>query len=142
VSFPDVEQVRIDLPATYKSLSILGVCIAEMLARIEGPAVQEKIVYSLQLAAHEVCANIVEHAYGERSGSRIGITLTVMYEPRQFVIDLHDHGSAFDIDSIAEPNLEEAHDHGYGMFLVRSLVDHVTYTPLPASNHWRLTKQL
>jgi serine/threonine-protein kinase RsbW len=142
MSLHDAEQIRIDLPAAYKSLSLVSTGIAEILAQAEGLSIDEKVVYGIQLAAHEVCANIVEHAYADRPDARIVIILTLAAEPRQIIIDLHDRGSAFDLESVPEPNLDEAHEHGYGMFLVRNLVDQVMYAPLASGNHWRLVKQL
>jgi serine/threonine-protein kinase RsbW len=58
------------------------------------------------------------------------------------IIDLHDSGYSFDLASVPEPNLDEAHDHGYGLFLMRSLMDEVRYVPQPEGNQWSLVKHL
>ena len=62
--------------------------------------------------------------------------------PRRLVIDLRDNGSSFDFAEAPKPNLNEAQIHGYGLFLVKELMDEVTYEPGPTENHWRLIKHL
>ena len=142
MSVQSSEVIRLDLPATHKHLNILGACISELLARVENIHEREAIVYNLQLAAHEACANIIDHAYAGETEHRIMIILTLTVRPRRLIIELHDTGCSFDIDSVPEPNLNEAHDHGYGLFLMRSLMDEVTYTSRSEGNYWSLVKHL
>jgi serine/threonine-protein kinase RsbW len=142
VSVQPSEVIRLDLPATHKHLNILGACISEFLARVENVDDREAIAYNLQLAAHEACANIIDHAYAGKTEHRILIKLSLIVRPRRLTIELHDTGCSFDIASIPEPNLNEAHDHGYGLFLMRSLMDEVTYTSQPEGNYWVLVKHL
>ena len=136
------EVIRLDLPANHKHLNILGACISEFLVRVEHVDEREAVIYNLQLAAHEACANIIDHAYAGDLERRILVTLTLGGRPRRLVIELHDTGYSFDLAAVPEPNLEEAHDHGYGLFLMRSLMDEVTYTSRPEGNHWALVKHL
>jgi serine/threonine-protein kinase RsbW len=142
VSVQPSEVIRLDLPATHKHLNILGACISEFLSRIEDIDEREAICYNLQLAAHEACANIIDHAYAGEAEHRILIKLSLIVRPRRLIIELHDTGCSFDIASVPEPNLNEAHDHGYGLFLMRSLMDEVTYTSQPEGNYWLLVKHL
>ena len=136
------EIIRLDLPASHKYLNILGACIAELLARVEHVDEREATIYNVQLAAHEACANVIDHAYEGDLDRRILVTLTLGDRPRRLLIELHDNGYSFDLATVPEPNLEEAHDHGYGLFLMRSLMDEVTYTSRPEGNHWVLVKHL
>ena len=142
MSIQPIEVVRLDLPASHKHLNILGACISELLVRVEHVDDREAIMYNMQLAAHEACANIIDHAYAGDSGRRILITLTLAGCPRRLIIELHDTGFSFDLAAVPEPNLDEAHDHGYGLFLMRSLMDEMTYTSRPEGNHWALVKHL
>ena len=142
MSIQPFEVIRLDLPANHKHLNILGACISELLVRVEHVHEREAIIYNLQLAAHEACANIIDHAYAGDIDRRILVTLTLVGRPRRLIIDLHDTGCSFDLAMVPEPNLDEAHDHGYGLFLMRSLMDEVTYTSQPEGNHWALVKHL
>ena len=142
MSIQPIEVVRLDLPAGHKHLNILGACISELLVRVEHVDDREAIMYNMQLAAHEACANIIDHAYAGDSERRVLITLTLAGCPRRLIIELHDTGFSFDLAAVPEPNLDEAHDHGYGLFLMRSLMDEMTYTSRPEGNHWALVKHL
>ena len=142
MSIQPSEVIRLDLPANHKYLNILGACISELLARVEHVDEREAIIYNLQLAAHEACANIIDHAYAGDQDRRILITLTLAGHPRRLIIELHDNGYSFDLATVPEPNLDEAHDHGYGLFLIRRLMDEVTYMSRPEGNHWALVKHL
>lgn len=137
------ELVRLELPARYSYLHLLSDCIADMLRLVDGLSDEETLVYNVQLAAHEVCTNIVNHAYGNAEGGRIEMVLTLYFgQPPCLAIDLYDAGKPFDTDTYTPPNLDEVRVHGYGLFLIRHLMDSVTYTPAPGRNHWRLTKNL
>lgn len=136
------EVVKLDLPASYKYLNVLSSCIAEVLAHVEHVEDRDAMVYNLQLAAHEVCTNIVGHAYLNSGDGRIQIELTLAEQPRRLVIDVQDHGRSFDPSRVPQPTLDEPQIHGYGLFIIQSLMDDVTYTPQEHGNHWRLVKYL
>ncbi|ACL24953.1 MULTISPECIES: ATP-binding protein [Chloroflexus] len=142
MSLQHSEVIRLDLPARYAYLRLLSETIAEMLRQIG--AHNETLIYNVQLAAHEVCTNIVSHAYRHwRDGEgRIRITLTLHPQPPRLEIDLHDTGETFEPESVPQPNLNEAQIHGYGLFLIRHLMDRVSYTSRPDGNHWHLMKHL
>ena len=137
-----IDTIHLDLPARLKYLNVLGGCIAEMLARAEELAEPDETIYNMQLAVHEVCTNIVEHAYNEDHSKRIKITLTLSQNLRQFVVDLFDTGSSFDPSEVSIPNLDEPQVDGYGLYLVRQLMDTVTYHSQPGNNRWQLVKKL
>jgi serine/threonine-protein kinase RsbW len=137
------ELIRLELPARYAYLHLLSDCIADMLQLVGGSSDDETLLYNVQLAAHEVCTNIVHHAYDDAEGGRIEILLSLHFsQPPCLSIDLYDEGRPFDKDAYMPPQLETAQVHGYGIFLIRSLMDTVMYTPTPGRNHWRLTKKL
>lgn len=136
------ELVRLDLPARYTYLHLLSDCIADMLHLVEGVSDFETLCYNVQLAAHEISTNVIKHAYAAAEG-RLEIILQLQWAtPPTITIDLYDSGRPFDPDSYNAPNLEEVQVHGYGLFLVRHLMDTVIYTPREGRNHWRLTKNV
>lgn len=142
MSLQHSEVIRLDLPARHAYLHLLSDTIAEIL-RQTGTA-DEALVYNVQLAAHEVCTNIVSHAYRNRRDGegRIAITLALHPQPLRLEIELQDTGESFDPELVPQPNLSEAQIHGYGLFLIRHLMDRVSYTTRPDGNHWHLVKRL
>lgn len=142
MSVQQSETIKLDLPASHKHLKILSACIEALMIDVEGIADRELVIYNAQLAAHEACTNIVDHAYPDQPEGRIAITLTLDHHQRQLIVDLRDTGEGFDPSSTTMPDLDQAHEHGYGLFLIHSLMDEVTYTTAPGENHWRLVKEL
>ncbi len=136
------DTVRLELPASYKYLNVLAACVAEMLAHVEGTDEAGLLASKVQLAVQEVCTNIVKHAYAGRPGGRISGTLTLAAAPRRLVVELLDTGGPFDLASVRAPDLSEGHEGGYGLFLVRALMDEVTYARDDGRNRWRLVKQV
>jgi serine/threonine-protein kinase RsbW len=140
VSSPPV-LVRLEIPAEHRYLNVVGACAIALLDRVPNLEEAKIVSYNIELALHEACANIVDHAYAGWSG-RIVIEFHYTAAPQQLAIDLYDTGAAFDPSAVPPPNLDDAQIHGYGLFLVRSLMDEVRYEALPDGNHWRLVKQL
>ena len=112
-----------------------------MLGDVAGLQQRDQVIYNVELAAYEACTNIVEHAYRKSSGY-IEAAVALTEAPACIVVDLFDTGSSFNIQEIPEPNLEEPQVRGYGLFLVRELMDEVTYKKEAGRNHWRLVKEL
>jgi serine/threonine-protein kinase RsbW len=137
------ELVRLDLPARYIYLHLLSDCIGDMLRLVEPVSDFETLCYNIQLAAHEVCTNIIGHAYENDESGRIEITLRLDFDtmPR-LTIELGDTGRPFEPEGYTAPNLDEVRVHGYGLFLIKHLMDSVTYTPKAGRNYWLLTKNL
>jgi len=134
-------RVRLEIPAEHSHLGMLADCIRAMLERVPDIPDLDTTIYNIQLAAHECCANMVDHAYSGHNGLIVA-TLALEDRPRQFVVELQDSGNAFNLADSVEPNLEEPQIHGYGLFLMRELMDEVSYTPMPGNNRWRLVKRL
>ena len=138
----DQTVIRLDLPAEHKHLNVIGACLNAILERIDQVSDKDMLAYNLELALHETCTNIVEHAYSEQEG-RIRVAMSVVCNPhRQLVVDLHDTGSSFNPTEAEDPDLDGAQVHGYGLFLMRQLLDEVVYRSSEASNHWRLVKNI
>jgi serine/threonine-protein kinase RsbW len=136
------DSVQIDLPATTKYLHLLGPCVSQMLVRVDGLSDIAALAYNIQLAVHEACTNIVLHAYRGTSAQRIQVTFSLETAPKQLVMELRDTGASFAIDEVPDPDLALGQVHGYGLFLMRSLLDEISYHPLAGTNHWRLVKRL
>jgi serine/threonine-protein kinase RsbW len=136
------EVFRLELPAQTRYFNILSGCIAEILQHVEALPEREHTIYNVQLAVHEGCANIVDHAYRHEENGRILVEMSLVWNPPQFVVDLYDVGAAFNPESVPEPSFDAPQVRGYGLYLMRQIMDEVSYYPLPGQNRWRLVKNL
>ena len=129
--------IRLEFAATHQAVRTLSEAIEALLA---GTGVAADESYNVQLAAHEVCTNQVDHAYQGQDGGSIHATLTLKKRPRCLVVQLEDEGQPFDPASAAAPNLDEPQEGGYGLFLAGALMDEVHYERRGETNCWRLVK--
>lgn len=134
------DQIHLDIPARSVYLHIAGTCVGALLER-DLPSKDEVIIHNVSLAVHEACVNIIEHACSDVKG-RISLVFTLFDDPHRFVVDIYDNGSRFTLPDIQQPNLGELQVNGYGLFLINSLMDKVTYDSGLNQNHWHLEKLL
>ncbi|MEZ4714222.1 MAG: ATP-binding protein [Caldilineaceae bacterium] len=135
------DTIHIELPAKYENLALIRALIATILEKVCDVTDLSDLVYNMQLATHEVCLNIIQHAYGHENG-RLQIDVDLKADRRAIEINIYDAGQPFDMAAVAEPNLEEPQSRGYGLFIAKQLLDALEYHSSPGSNHWRLYKQL
>ncbi len=132
---------RLDIPATFKYLNVVSSSITAVLEQTSNLSERDTLIYNIILAVHEICTNIVEHAY-EGKGGRINIEICLNEQPDHLSVNLYDTGNKFDFDSRDKPDMTEALVRGYGLFLVNELMDEVSYYPGPDQNHWYLRKEI
>ena len=136
------DYITLDLPADLKYLSLLGACVTEFLGRAEGVEEAESVSYNVQLAINELFTNIVVHAYTRDVSQRVVVRLEVHAEPLKLRFLTEDTGRAFDPEGVAKPELDVPQEHGYGLFLVKQLMDVVKYEAGSDKNRWTLEKIL
>jgi serine/threonine-protein kinase RsbW len=135
------ETIQLNVPADHKYMSTIGACLEQILDRGMGIPAGGNLSYNLQLAVHEICTNIVDHAYRAQTG-HIHIVFTLRPSPPALVVEIHDNGVSFDLSQVRAPALGEAQERGFGLFLVRQIMDEVSYDTEPNHNRWRLMKNL
>ncbi len=137
------QTIRLDLPASLQYLNVLGACLEAVLAHVQHPQGPENVSYNVQLATHEICVNIVLHAYAHKPAQeRIEAVIILNPQNNCLTINLFDNGQPFDENNIQEPSLEKEQVHGYGLFLARNLMDSVDYQRQEGRNCWSLKKYL
>ncbi len=101
-------------------------------------------IAELKLAVDEACTNVINHAYlGDDKGT---IELRISADSNRFTIIIRDQGRMFDKDQYHEPDLlsslQKRRGGGYGVFIMRHLMDDITYSRSGAFNEVHLTKIL
>ena len=124
-----------------ENLSIIGDFFTEVMTQI---GAEEGDIFKVQLAVDEACTNIFEHAYSGKGGI---VAISCELQDNDFVITLRDSGIPFDPSSVPPPDLEADLDErsigGLGIFLMRKLMDDVSYNCDPEKgNELTLRKRL
>jgi serine/threonine-protein kinase RsbW len=81
--------------------------------------------HDLSVAFSEACANVHRHAYGGRRDGRVDLRVAI-YDDRVVVTVDHD-GEPFDPAGYVPPDLRKPSESGYGLYLIASLVDQVSF---------------
>ncbi len=99
-------------------------------------------VEQFKIAVDEACTNIIEHAYKGNEDHHIDITIII--DTDRFTVRIRDEGESFDPTSYKEPNLMELAKKrragGFGVHIMRRLMDRVEYRTRGNVNEVRLTK--
>jgi len=123
---------RLTVPGRFEYLAQIAEFVTDA-AREAG--LSDDDVFHVEMAVDEACSNVIEHAYAEFVGD-IELTCAVP-EPGRLDIVIHDHGQAFDPDSIPEPNvndganLDAMQEGGLGLYFMRKLMDEVRFQFAP-----------
>jgi serine/threonine-protein kinase RsbW len=95
----------------------------------------DAVLSRLELAVHEVCMNVVDHA-GLPAGSSLDLRGSV--DADRIRVEIHDDGRTFDPGGVREPIPGVPQVRGYGLMIVRQLVDSVDYFREGGHNSWVL----
>lgn len=107
--------------------------------------VDEEIVKTLNLAAEEWVANVINYAYPK--GTRGHVEMTAEIADGLLTLTVKDHGIPFDPTKHQEADVEADLDDrpigGLGIYLVKNIMDTMTYQRTPDGyNVVTLTKQI
>jgi serine/threonine-protein kinase RsbW len=133
--------ISLDIPAVAQYLHIVGSTLTGMLTQEARPAEPDTLAYNIQIAVMEICKNIVQHAYPQKQGHE-RIHVTFQLQPGQLAIELFDTGISFDPSQVQEPDIEAGRLQGYGLYIVKHLMNEVTYCRHLNGNYWYLVKNL
>jgi serine/threonine-protein kinase RsbW len=139
--------IHLEVPAEIACLGIITACLNELILAQPGLVEPELVSHNLQLAVHETCINVIEHAYADQLGGRLALTMIIEPQPdapgSRLIVEIDDTSvSSFDPAAVAVLDLDEPQEGGYGLFLVQQLMDEVVYETRPDGHRWRLVKNL
>jgi serine/threonine-protein kinase RsbW len=89
-------------------------------------------IEDLKTAVAEACLNAIEHGNKLDTSTKVGITLTI--EESRLQVSVKDQGKG--IEEAPTPSIENKiqgkdKPRGWGIFLIKSLVNEVTFEPSP-----------
>ncbi|HTY78396.1 MAG TPA: ATP-binding protein [Candidatus Bathyarchaeia archaeon] len=92
---------------------------------LTGHGVPKQDQSNLLLAVGELCANSIQHAYEGKGGQPIKVS--VRSSDDSLVIEVEDFGKPFNSEGYEAPNLEAMPESGYGIFLVKTIADSLSF---------------
>lgn len=138
----DAKGNTLKLKAVLENVPVAIDCVSRL---AESAGFERGDLYEIQLAVDEACANVVQHAYeGAEPGD---MEISCRLEDQTLTIRVRDWGWGFDPEAVKVPDveapLEERTLGGLGLFIVRSVMDRVTFTFDPErGNELTMSKRL
>ena len=133
---------NIKVTAILENLPVVTQFIEEQLEPFGCPM---KAMMQIDTAADEIYSNISYYAYPEGEAGDVVISVDVSDSGNETVIMFEDNGIAFNPLEKGEPDTslsaEERATGGLGIFLVRKLMDDVTYERVNDRNILKLRKK-
>lgn len=134
-------EVDIKVPNQTRYLSLIGKIgedIAKELDRYDGD--KEMLAYHINLVLTEAMANAIKYANPGEPDAMVHVCINISEE--EIFIKVFDNGQGFDINTIPVPDFEQLEDRGRGIFIIKSLMDYVTYRKLSDGNVLEMSKRL
>jgi serine/threonine-protein kinase RsbW len=122
-------KIELHIPSVMGYEKIAMECAASMAKKM---GFTEDRIQDLKTAVAEACLNAIEHGNKMDTSTKVGITLTA--EESRLQVSVKDEGKG--IDQVPTPSIEskikgEDKPRGWGIFLIKSLVNEVTFEPRP-----------
>jgi serine/threonine-protein kinase RsbW len=137
------EKIEVDIRVPNKTrylrlIGRIGENMARALEKYKGD--REELAYHINLVLTESIANAMLHGNEEDPEKEVHISISI--HCKSLNIKVFDQGEGFDIDTLSVPNVEALDEHGRGIFIIRSLMDKVSYRRLDGGNVLEMVKFL
>lgn len=94
---------------------------------LEAGGITPEIIHRFTLAASEAVTNCIVHGYKPDRQGRVDLTMEI--DDTSVRLTVRDFGSGLQMDDYDSPDTEKASEGGYGIYLIRSLMDDVRLIP-------------
>jgi anti-sigma regulatory factor (Ser/Thr protein kinase) len=101
--------------------------------------VDPSLAMACELAVMEACANVVEHAYGNRGGS---LRVVLRLGPASFSVAVCDEGAPFDGATVGSERPEISSEGGRGIALLHTCMDRLEWRRVDGENRLLMTRSL
>lgn len=134
-------EVNIKVPNQTRYLGLIGKIgedIARTLRRYKGD--REELAYHINLVLTEAMANAIRHANDGDPDKEVHVAIVI--HDMNLNIKVFDQGQGFDICSLPKPDFDNLDEHGRGIYIIRTLMDKVSYKKISGGHVLEMVKSL
>ncbi len=119
----------------------LATDIAHWICRqVYKPPLQDDLAFAVELCVSEACTNAMKHAVTTAAEDILIIGFAAW--PDRLVIVVKDQGPGYDINQVPLPDFDQHPEGGYGIFIIKSMMDSIQYYQEDGFNNLKMTKFL
>ena len=136
-------ELQIRVPNQTRYLSLIGRLSEELAAQLQNHADdQDALANQINVVLTEALVNAIRHANANDPDEMVEIKISIA--DKELLLQVFDHGKGFDLNSTSDTSLDtgdELEDHGRGLYIMRSLMDSVSYYPVKGGNVLEMRKK-
>ncbi len=130
------DAIEIRVPCKPEYIRTIRRTIAEFAGLIDMP---RQAIEEVEIAASEAASNVVRHAY---NGMGQPIRVKCAYKAGDLIIEIIDKGNGFAVPPGHQAHeLDLSRDGGFGIMLIRRLMDKVSFRSLSTGTRVRMAKR-
>ena len=95
--------------------------------------------HAVVLAGGEAVTNIIRHAHRDKPDAQILLQMHITAD--SIILDFEDEGDPFDLEAVPDLKPGELRLGGRGVYMMRTLMDHVSCQPCGNGNQLRMVKR-
>lgn len=124
------------LSATHESVRDVGPWVVRQLNALSSGSLAKR-AGEIELAVHELCVNIVDHAFGVEASDETRFTLCAVEAPDGVEFFTLDAGKPVEKLPPA-PDANKPQVRGYGLMILEQLASSVSYERVDDTNRWHV----
>ncbi len=133
-------KINLKIPGRFEFLSLPRNIAKEVCSILSNNKIDEKILWSVELTVSEAVTNAMKYGCRENGAKTVEVEFDI-WEDRLEILII-DSGEGFDWEKIGEPDFSMPKESGYGLYIIRELMDEIEYTRGKNRNILKLVKYL
>ena len=133
----------ITIDSNMASLNTVRDFVGRVLAR---SGADKEVIFDIVLAVDEWVSNIILHSYKSKKAKKDKIKINLRLEDSKCIIIFRDQGETFNFYSVKDPDIIECMQkrikRGFGIYLIKKLMDEVGYSSSEGYNQLKIMKDL
>ena len=131
-----MEKITLVFPPLLQYLELATTLSRKICNSLPYIQMNKEFINAVEVAVSEACTNVIRHA--PQTSADVMISFQIF--PDKLVVQIKDKGVSFDFHNVPLPDFENHPEHGYGIYLMKSLMDRVEYSAGNEGNILSMTK--
>lgn len=130
-------ELKVEFPGSPDYLHLATGAARLFCGAVREPALPKDFTDEVELVVSEACTNAIRHA---ARGASDTVAVRFRAAASELIIEVVDHGAGFDIEDVPPPDFQEHPEGGYGLYIIRKMMDEVRYIRIENSNTLTMKK--